>query len=473
MVQQTVSLPQLRKDVQEALKAWHKESVAGSTLDYLQLFRQQQRESPRNIRQTANQLLFDGIQQMEAEKQDHAKVLRMRFLDNLTVEVTANQMNMADSTLYDLQKQAIDHLTQLLFDRESVARQAHQTMLASRLEPPTYVNLIGITPALQELEELLMVDGPPWLISLEGLGGIGKTSLTDALVRRLLGHGIVEDLAWVTARQAGLNLGGGIEFTGPALSAETFIQKLIAQLVPDPLSALRLTLAKQLALLESHLAANRSLVVIDNLETLVDVKSLLPMLQRLVNPTKFILTSRERLYTEPNVFHFSVQPLTEPDALALLRQEARLSNLSELAASPDSELKPIVDTVGGNPLALRLIVGQAHIHAVDAILLDLMEARGETAENLYTFIYKRAWENLDEVARLALITMPLVGEKGDTIEFLAEMSELSIGELRRALSQLVTFNLVNVSGDLHTRRYTIHSLTRTFLHQQVVQWHYA
>jgi hypothetical protein len=35
---------------------------------------------------------------------------------------------------------------------------------------------------------------------------------------------------------------------------------------------------------------------------------------------------------------------------------------------------------------------------------------------------------------------------------------------------LVLLNLVDARGGLHERRYTIHSLTRTFLQEQVAKW---
>jgi hypothetical protein len=211
-------------------------------------------------------------------------------------------------------------------------------------------------------------------------------------------------------------------------------------------------------------------ILVDNLETLVDVESLAPTLQTLANPTKFVLTSRRSLYSEPNLYHVRVPELSEPFALHLIRQEARLSNLPELAAGSDADLRPIFETVGGNPLALRLVVGQAHLYTLPSILYELKQARGKPAENLYEFIYRKAWEHLDPLSRQALLTLPLGNPAGDDIEYLAEVGDLAVDELRTALSKLVTFNLVDARGGLHERRYSIHSLTRTFLQQQVAKW---
>jgi len=235
----------------------------------------------------------------------------------------------------------------------------------------------------------------------------------------------------------------------------------------------RATLAsteQMLTLLQTRLKETPHLIVIDNLETLLDVESLLPTLQKLANPTKFVLTSRARVYAELNLFHVQMQELPEPAALQLVRQEAELSNLPVLATSPDTELRAIVDVVGGNPLALRLVVGQTHIHPLKTILDDLRRAHGDTAEQLYTFIYRRAWESLDEFSRRVLLIMPLASSQGAALAYLAEVGDIAADEIHHALNKLVTLNLVDVRGGLHDRRYSIHSLTRTFLQEQVAKW---
>jgi hypothetical protein len=212
------------------------------------------------------------------------------------------------------------------------------------------------------------------------------------------------------------------------------------------------------------------MIVIDNLETLADVESLLPTVQDLANPTKFVLTSRQSFYAEPTLYHVAVPELSEPDALRLIRQEAKWSNLPVLAESSDAVLQPIYQTVGGNPLALRLVVGQTHIHTLESILDDLRMARGRPVEQLYTFIYRRAWDSLDELSQRVLLIMPLANPHGDELAYLAEVGDVDSGDLRLALNKLVTLNLVDARGGLNERRYSIHSLTRSFLHEQVARW---
>lgn len=222
--------------------------------------------------------------------------------------------------------------------------------------------------------------------------------------------------------------------------------------------------------LKKHLKERAHLIVIDNLETLTDIESLLPTLARLANPTKFLLTSRQALYGEPDVYHFTVPGLSQTDALQLIRQEALKRNLLYLIEADNEALVPIYETVGGNPLALRLIVGQSSMQPLDIILSDLTLARGETVENLYTYIYRRAWDNLDEVTRQAFLYMPLVSEFGADFHYLEATTGLAPSDLRRALNLLVILRLVDFRGQLGKRVYTIHNLTRTFLQEQVIKW---
>ena len=99
-----------------------------------------------------------------------------------------------------------------------------------------------------------------------------------------------------------------------------------------------------------------------------------------------------------------------------------------------------------------------------------MTARGQTTENLYTYIYRQAWDALDETTRRTLLVMPLVSNVGGTLEHIVKVCQLDAGDVTDALSHLVRLNLVESRGDLNERRYTIHNLTTTFLHEQVIRW---
>ena len=348
---------------------------------------------------------------------------------------------------------------------------AHQSDLDMRLPTPEYTQLFGKDPHIASLRQRLAKMGPPWIITLYGIGGIGKTTLADALLRQMVSQGKLFHLGWVTARQHVFNLGGGIQpVAKPRLSSDALVDALVSQLLGDTLGTTALSAEAALNALRHHLKAQPHIIVIDNLETLQDVDALFPLLRTLVNPTRFVLTTRESLFAEPDIYHMAVPELCAEDACQLLRCEAEIRNLPDVAAVDDALLHPIYETVGGNPLALRLIIGQLHIHTLDAVLSDLREAQGATVESLYTFIYRQAWDGLDELARNVLLAMPLVPPHGEDLAYLEGVSHIPSHDLRRALDMLVTRNLVDSRGDMFTRVYSIHSLTRTFLQKQVARW---
>lgn len=459
----------LRQDVHRALRNWHAADEEGGLLTHLCLYRRLQRQGGGSARRVTNGVLLQALEALSTTHEDEARVIQARFLDREPIHRLANRLNVADSTVYVVQRQAIDRLVDQIRQLEEAAVANQTARLLQRLEPSTYTELVGADHQIDRLAELIVTPTAPWLIAIEGIGGIGKTALADALLRRLIVTGRVDEVAWVSARQQRLNLGGGLTaVAAPVLTPDQLIAALADQLLPElPADTAP---ARALSMLRARLQALPHLIVVDNLETVLDVENLLPALHSLANPTKFLLTSRQSFYGEPNLYHLRMPELDEPVALRLIRQEARLSNLSELAASSDAELIPIVETVGGNPLALRLVVGQAHLYTLPSILYELRMAQGQPSENLYEYIYRKAWSHLDPLSRQALLIMPLGNPAGEEIEFLAEVGDLAVDELRTALSRLVMLNLVDARGGLYERRYSIHSLTRTFLQQQVARW---
>jgi hypothetical protein len=417
-------------------------------------------------------VLRQALETLHTHHPDEAEILRLHYEDEYTAQVIANRLNLAEGTVFRKQQQAVQHLVQLLWAEERRLRSNQRAAMLARLELPSYTQLFGVDGFVQQLAGQLRLTQPPWLIAIEGLGGSGKTAVADALVRQLIDQDEWRDVAWVTVQQRVFNLGGGIKSEIPGLTSEALVDALLVQLFPAENKTVGMAAEARLALVQQRLKAQPHLIVIDNLETQADLAQLHNMLRALAGPTKFLLTTRQRLLHAADVYHFGLPELPAVEALRFVRHEATMRNLPDLADASDADLQPIYATVGGNPLALRLVVGQVHVHTLGRVLGDLKAARGQPIEQLYTHIYRRAWDGLDEPARRTLLILPLVTEQGATFEDLGAISQGRLDEetLRNALDTLVGVNLVDARGGLHERRYTIHSLTRTFLHQQVLRW---
>ncbi len=474
MVAATVTPIPTEEAVHQALTLWRQSDAHGTPFSDLLLWQQLAPTYDGAIRRTTNELLANSFALLAREEPEYQKVLELRFLREEPGHRIANILHIAEGTVWRKQREALIRLTVLLQEQEHEARASRLARFATRLETPTYHQLIGSTVHMVRLADQINGAGPPWLIAIEGIGGIGKTALADALARHLLGGHQWQDFAWVTARQQVFNGGGAIKpVPKPALTTEALVDALVKQLLSDAVGTAVLTLEQKRTMLQQRLRSQPHLIVIDNLETLLDIESLLSLLRELANPTKFLLTSRVSRFHENDIFHYTLSELSATDALLLVRQEAQVRNLPDLVGADDTTLQRIYATVGGNPLALRLVVGQTHIHPLDRVLSALQAAQGYRVEQLYRYIYWQVWEQLDAVAQQTLLLMPLVTEAGGDLDYLTRMAaaaNLGAAAVSDALERLVALSLVDSRGGLHERRYTIHALTRTFLQEQVLKW---
>lgn len=394
---------------------------------------------------------------------DRASVARLVkiFADHLDSVEAYHWVALAGYTLGQSELQEIfSSATSIAPPPEGQAKPDQVTLLPEQ-------RLFGIKQDQQQLRSVLEQVGPPWLVALDGIGGIGKTSLAGALVRELMPTGRFHALAWVSAKQEEFLPFSATKSTHRlALDTATLTDALLAQL-GDSLLMTRSPAEKQ-ASLAALLKQQPYLVVIDNLETVADYETLLPTLYRWANPTKFLITSRHALLAYDDVYCFSLRELGRADALDLLNYEARIRGATALTRASPAQLSSIYDVTGGNPLALKLVVGQTRVLPLAQVLENLRQAQGKTVEDLYSYIYWQAWNALHEAGRKVLLVMPLA--QGGTLAQVAALSELDPADLAQALEHLAMLSLLEITDDLEQPRYRIHRLTESFLLNEVVKW---
>ena len=452
------------KRVRLALRSWHSQKPADA-LGNLFLTRQIEMEREGvTARFVSNQVLFNGIERLRQNDEIAADILQSRFLNDETAQAVGFRRNLSEDVIFQRQRTAIEALAEVIWNQEQTLLKQRKGHIEARFEHPTYTKLFGVTEKLAEIRSLIEAEAEPSLLALEGMGGLGKTSLADALARQLAGSTRFDEIGWVSARQRLFHLSGDIsEETRPSLTQTELLDALIGQFGLSGLA--RASDAEKLLGMKDFLKSRPCLVVIDNLETAADYSALVSWLTGLVQPSKFLITTRYSLRDVSGVYIMPLKQLHPNDALALIRYEAKTRGLLELADAPESELEPIYQVTGGNPLAIKLIIGQIHDLPLSAVIARFSAVKGKPVEELLDFLYDAVWQTLDATHRRVLHAMLLVAEEG-RLEQIAAATELSEDQAADCLRRLAGLSLVNVSGNLHEKCYSLHQLAQAFILQQ-------
>jgi hypothetical protein len=122
-------------------------------------------------------------------------------------------------------------------------------------------------------------------------------------------------------------------------------------------------------------------------------------------------------------------------------------------------------------LAIKLVVGSARQLPLAVILDDFRQKRLEQVDEMYRHIYRQTWQTLSTEARILFQAMSLIAESGALPDHMQRVSGLTDGALFwKAISELISCSLLEVSGTSKERRYGIHALSRAFLNTDLSGW---
>ncbi|MEM7539458.1 MAG: NB-ARC domain-containing protein, partial [Chloroflexota bacterium] len=344
-----------------------------------------------------------------------------------------------------------------------------QEIIRPRLPARTYRTLFGIDNAKQKLNKFFAAANQ-WLLMVQGPGGIGKTTLVHSTIQTGKLSQYFQGFAWISAQQQAFQPGAGTRSVGnPRLNSQSLVDLLMEQVGSDDYRQTEPTQKRRI--LQRLLGEKPHLIVLDNLETVEDIQALMPTVRELSNPSKFVLTSRDNLASDEDVERIRLTQLVDDDAIALMKEIAQQRESTYLAEISKAELQPILDIVGGNPLALKLVVAQIDTLSLEHVTHTLKEVPNTKADRMYSYLYKTSWQQLMPESQRLLAVMPLTTLA--TVEQLITIAQLELYEFLDAMPELVQYSLVEVSGDVNIKRYSIHRLTETFLQKPTIRWRYT
>ena len=218
-----------------------------------------------------------------------------------------------------------------------------------------------------------------------------------------------------------------------------------------------------LALIKEILAIGKTLLVLDNLETVYD-PDLYDFLQDIPTPSKVLATTRTRLEGSHRNLRLTALPMQ--DALKMVRQLAADLDAAELSNESDETLGGLIQRVGGIPLAMKLAVGRIATGMPLASYLDKLDS-GDAQRDLLEFCFTESWNGLDNDCKLTLLAVTLFSEEPSHAEL---RRVIAIPEMRidDAIGTLIQRAFLNRTYDREreTNRYSLLPLTTDFVQEE-------
>ena len=326
-----------------------------------------------------------------------------------------------------------------------------------------YYPLPGRERDLHNLLEVLQDPQGALVVTIDGLGGLGKTALTVELTRRALHQGLFKGVIGDSAKQELFAGGEIVKVNEATLDFDALLDTIARQRGRWELTTL--PREEKRAMIAQLLRQQRYLVLVDNLETAENADALVAHLRNLLGVSRAIVTSRKQVHHDFVQAH-TLRKLTQEDALFFLHKDLEQRRVEQLMHATEEKLEAIYRVTGGAPLALKLVVAQARFLDLDVVLRRLHNA----GSKLYSFIYRQSWEHLSLVAQKILIyigrtVITTIGwEELATVGMeIAESEE----QLLASIDELVAYSLLEVSFTANRVRYGTHQLTRQFVNSEL------
>lgn len=332
-----------------------------------------------------------------------------------------------------------------------------------------YIKLYGRDEYVEDLcRELGSSDDTPFL-AIHGMGGIGKTALTHEIARKCLAKRYFEDVIWLQSTRTSQWIDSP-EVSSIVMTFESILARIAQHLriFESEISG------RVIERLVHSLKKRRTLLVLDNMETSREPQEeialkLQPLLAR--TPTGVLITSRKRF---KYLRSFELRGLETEDSQRFLRHLAASRRINGLRVASDADLTRIAQSVGGSPLAMKLVAGQLQYATIPQVLqrLEKVDLRQwDSSEDDYVKLYHNlfwwSWSCARDNARDILLRLawydPFEGALQSRLLARSGMQEL---DFMKAVENLWELSLLEVDSEPGVAlRYSLHPLTQHFVEQ--------
>lgn len=410
-----------------------------------------------------HRLLDQALSTLETQDAPASQLLRLHYVGRTPKAIPAADSVIDRRPLDPRTQHAIQHLATIITRLNQASLRRREAQRFAQQRP-----VIGLDHLALHLHSRIRDSRASRLAVITGKDGLGKSTLGRLVATRCASDPLFAGVLWANARQIDCGPWAGQSRRRPTtpLNPDDLLLELARELainMPTDIATLRDEV-------RAHCALSHYLIVFDNLESSADLAALLPLTELLGDTSRVLVAVRDdaaaQLPAAAPCTHLRLEELDAATSYQLLRSAATWTNAPQLAQASDDELAQVYATVGGNPLALWLVAGQARHMCRADLLRQLQEQRGlGRTEQLYDQLYRAIWADLSDPARAVLFAMHRC-ETGVEHVLLHELSMLDHPTFTAAIQELQERALLSFDG-----HYTIHRLTYIFLRVVIAGWY--
>ena len=283
-----------------------------------------------------------------------------------------------------MEKEAIARYSKQIENLTSSADESEHSKALMNLPRRPY--FVGREDEIKTALQSLQPNSRTFIIGIEGIGGVGKSTLAIELAYLCVENDLFESVIWISAKEATLTL-HGIEPVMPEAKTLSDILITIGTSLGNPTIG-NLSIQDQIKRAYSLLSRRTTLLVLDNFESLSrnEQREIIDFLRRSPITLKVVITSRERV-SEGQIIR--LQGLSSEESHALLQWDAQQKNIQ----LTKDQNKYLVDITGGLPLALLWVQGQIAVLGYSVTqVLDKLSL--DTDIPILQYCFNHSWDLL-------------------------------------------------------------------------------
>ena len=364
-------------------------------------------------------------------------------------------------------RQALLQLTEAISEKRllssgSLLQAQTKKQILHNLPNTDYGQFVGREKEISKIHEILR----PYpysqhsLVTIDGIGGIGKSTLALEVahyylrnVDQLPDEEHFDAIVWASAKITILTA-DGIKTRHRSFRTLKDIYSAIAITLQRE-DIIRSSPDEQAEIVRNALTKQRTLVIIDNFET-IDDESIVSFLQDLPAPTKAVVTTRHRIDV---AFPVRLTGMLWEESKVLIQQICQNKNI----LLRDDEAYKLFNRTGGVPLALVWSIAKISIgYSVESVLSGLGSPKNDVAYFCFDEIF-RAIENTTTFKILLALSLFAKDADRQSIKESTKFPELDLDDGITTLEKLSLINKLRDGDQENNLRFSLLPLTRTYV----------